>query len=142
MASKRGERLDGDAEGRQDDHVGGGEGGRRLAGVAQEADALATQPIVDVGIVDDLAGEEDPPVGELEPRLVGVVDGAIDAVAEPELAGQVHGEPARRVAVVVGLDRGDQRAVVVLGQLAGDLALEVEALLEDERRHERDYRIS
>ena len=55
------------------------------------------QPVVDVGIVDDLAGEEDLPVGELEPRLVGVVDGAVDAVAEPELAGQVHGEPARRV---------------------------------------------
>ena len=39
------------------------------------------------------------------------------------------------VPVVVGLDRRDQRAVVVLGQLAGDLAFEVEAPLENQGRH-------
>ena len=42
------------------------------------------QLVVDVRVVDDLAGQEDAPVGEPPARLVGVVDRAIDAVAEPE----------------------------------------------------------
>ncbi len=92
----------------------------------------AAQPLVDVRVVDDLAGEEHALVRELQPRLVGVVDGPVDAVAEAELAGEVHGEPALLVAVVAGLDAGDQFAVVVRGELAGDLALEVEPLLEDQ----------
>ena len=41
-------------------------------------------------VVDDLAGEEDVAAGEPRDRLVGVVDGAVDAVAEAELAGEVH----------------------------------------------------
>ena len=52
------------------------------------------QLIVDVRVVDDLAGEEDVAVGKAPPRLVGVVDRAIDAVAEAELAGEMDGEPA------------------------------------------------
>ena len=56
---------------------------------------LAAQPIVDVRVVDDLAGQEDAPVGKLLARLVGVVDRAVDAVAEPELAREMDGEPPR-----------------------------------------------
>ena len=47
------------------------------------------QLIVDVRVVDDLAGQEDVAAGEAAARLVGVVDGAVDAVAEPELAREV-----------------------------------------------------
>ena len=70
--------------------------------------------------------------GELEPRLIGVVDRAVDAVTEAELAREVHGEPAPLIAVVAGLDVGHQGAVVVGGELAGDLALEVEPFPEDQ----------
>ena len=64
-------------------------------GVAEEADALRAELIVDVRVVDDLAGQEDLPVGKPLARLIRVVDGAIDAVAEAELAREVHGETAR-----------------------------------------------
>jgi hypothetical protein len=123
--------FDGDAEGGEDDDILGGERVPRLAGVRQEADALRPQLVVHVR-VDDLAGQEDAPRRELEPRLVGVVHRPVHAVTEAELAGQVDGEAAGVVAVVPGLDVGDQVAVVTGGELAGDLALEVEALLEDE----------
>ena len=52
--------------------------------------------VVDVRVVDDLAGQEDLPVGKPLARLVGVVDGAIDAVAEAELAREVHGRAVPR----------------------------------------------
>ena len=35
-------------------------------------------------------------VGELPPRLIGVVDRPVDAVAEAELPGQVHRQAAGR----------------------------------------------
>ena len=68
----------------------------RLALIAEEANALRTKLVVDVRVVDDFAGQEDGAVREAAPRLVGVVDGAIDAVAEAELAREMDGEPARR----------------------------------------------
>ena len=82
--------------------------------------------------MDDLAGEEDVAPGEARHRLVGVVDGAIDAVAEAELAGEMDGEPALLVAVVAGADLVDERAVVRGGELARDGLFHVEALAEDE----------
>ena len=68
----------------------------RFARIAEEADALRAQLVVDVRVVDDFAGQEHLPVGKPLARLIGVVDGAIDAVAEAELAREVHGQPARR----------------------------------------------
>ena len=59
---------------------------RVFVGIAQKADALRAQLIVDVRVVDDLAGQKDVAVGKALARLIGVVDGAIDAVAEAELA--------------------------------------------------------
>ncbi len=50
--------------------------------------------VVDVRVMDDFAGQEDGAVREAAPRLVGVVDGPIDAVAEAELAREMNGEPA------------------------------------------------
>ena len=65
-----------------------------LGRIAEEADAGGAQPIVDVRVVDDLAGQEDVLIREAPARLIGVVDGAIDAVAEAELAREVDGEAA------------------------------------------------
>ena len=75
-------------------------------------------------------------VGKPAPRLIGVVHGPIDAVAEPELAREEDGQPAVLVTVVVGLDRVDELAVVALGEDARDFVLEVEALTEDDWGHE------
>ena len=69
-------------------------------------------------------------------RLVRVVDGAVDAVAESEFAREVHRQPSRAIGEVVGLDLLDDRAVIVVGEHAGDGMLQVEALAEDQRRHE------
>ena len=103
-----------------------------LARIAQEPDAGVAQLVVDVRVVDDLAGEEDVAIGKPPARLVGVVDGAIDAVAEAELAGEVDGEPAGVVAVIAGADVVDDAAVVGRRQLARDGLLHVEALAEDQ----------
>ena len=88
--------VHGHAEGRDDHHVALAQPGRRLAGIAQEPDAGGPQLLVDVGVVDDLAGQEHPLVDEPLPGLVGVVDRAIDAVTEAELPRQVDGQPAAR----------------------------------------------
>ena len=61
---------------------------------------VGAQLLVDVRVVDDFAGQEDASIGKALARLVGVVDGAIDAVAEAELAGQMEREPARLVGEV------------------------------------------
>jgi hypothetical protein len=126
---------DGDAEGRQDHDVVGADMVERLARVGQEPDAQRPELVVHVRVVDDLAGQVDRPIGKARPRLVGVVHGAIDAVAEPELLREVQLEAAGPVLIPIRLDRGDQAAVVVLGQLAGDGLLEVEALPEDQWWH-------
>ena len=67
-------------------------------GIGQEADALGAQLVVDVRVVDDLAGQVDGTIGKPLARLIRVVDGAIDAVAEAELAREMDGEAAGRVA--------------------------------------------
>ena len=67
-------------------------------------------------------------IGKALARLVGVVDGAIDAVAEAELAREMDRQPAGAVGEVVGLDALDELAVIVLGQHAGDGVLQVETL--------------
>ena len=72
----------------------GPSGRPRSPGSRQEADAGVAQPIVDVRVVDDLAGQEDVAAGEPPARLIGVVDRAIDAVAEAELAREMDGQPA------------------------------------------------
>ena len=76
-------------------------------------------------------------IGKPLARLVGVVDGAIDAVAEAEFAREVDGQPARRDSVKSSaLIRSTSVAVIVLGQHAGDGMLQVEAFAEDEGRQQ------
>ena len=129
------ELVDRDAECGEDHDVGRAEFAPAFVGVAQEADALRAQLIVDVRIVDDLPGQEDLLRRKALASLVRVVDRAIDAVAKAEFAGKVHGEPAGFKAIVLRLDVPDQLAVVTVGQNAGHFVLEVEALAEDQRRH-------
>ena len=90
------------------------------------------QPLVDVGVVDDLAGEKDVAPGKSRDRLVRVVDGAVDAVAEAELPGEMHGEASLFVAIVAGAHLVDESAVVRRGELARDGRLHVETLAEDQ----------
>ena len=66
------------------------------------------------------------------PRLVCVVHGAIHAVAEAELAGEMDRDASRFVREVVGADLFDDGAVVGRRKLAGDGLLHVEALAEYE----------
>ena len=82
-------------------------------------------------VVDDFAGQEDPTVGEASSRLVGVVDGAVDAVTEPEFAREMHRQAPRLIGEVVRLHLVDERAVIVVGQHAGDGVLQVEAFAEN-----------
>ena len=102
--------------------------------VAQELDAHRPQLFVDVRVVNDLAGQVHRHGRKALARLIRVVDGAIDAVAEAELAGEMHGEATDAVGEVVGLDAIDDLAVIALGQHAGDGILEVEAFAEDQGR--------
>ena len=62
----------------------------RFAGVAEEPDAERPQLVVDVRVVDDFAGQEDRAIGKAGAGLIGVVDRAIDAIAEPELPREVQ----------------------------------------------------
>ena len=123
-----------DAERRQHDHVVGAQRLARLVGVAQKLNAFAAEAIVDVRVVDDFAGQKHAAVGKSLARLIGIVDGAVDAVAEAELAREMDRETAGPVLKVVGLDLLNEIAVVVLIQLGRDRIFQVEALAEHERR--------
>ncbi len=52
--------------------------------------------LVDLGIVNDLAENEEPAVLENLPRRVGEIDRALDAVAKSELLRQPHRDVAHR----------------------------------------------
>ena len=123
-----------DAECRQHDDVIGAQ--RRTVGVrvAEKLDALAAQPVVDVRVMDDFAGQEHTAIGKPLSRLIGVVDRAIDAVTEAELAREVDREAAGSVLKVVGLNLLNEVAVVVLIQLGRDRRLQIEAFPEHEGR--------
>ena len=85
---------DGDAKGGQDDDILAAECRPALSRIAQKSNASSPEPMVHMRVVDDLAGQKHRPVGEPLPRLIRIVHGAIDAVAEPELVREVNGETA------------------------------------------------
>ncbi len=101
--------------------------------VGQELDALAAQPIVHMRVVDDLAGQEDAAIGKALARLIRVVDRAVHAVTESELAREMNGEPPLAKLKVFRFDLLDEIAVVVLIQLGRDHVFQVEALAKHER---------
>ncbi len=131
---------DRDTECREDHHVVGPGVIQAFRRLAQKADAHRPQLVVDVRVVNDLAGQEHAAFGKPLARLIRVVDGAVDAVAEPELARQMDREPAAAEREVVGLDGVDERAVVVVGQAPGDGLLQVEALAKNEGGHPSECR--
>ena len=59
-------------------------------------------------VVDDLTDEVDHAVWELPPRLVGVVHGPIDPVAEAELASEMDRQSSRSEGEIVGADAIDE----------------------------------
>ena len=125
--------ADRDAERRHDHHVvrkHGGEVELAVRAMMQELDAHLLELPVHVRIVDDLAHQEEPAVGELVAGLVGVVHRAVHAVAEAELAGQPEGERAHVERVVAGPEQVHEPAVVVRAPLLLDRALEAETLAE------------
>jgi hypothetical protein len=125
------EQRDRYAERRQDHHVGGAQLVERLPVVGEEADSHRAQLLVDMRVVDDFAGEEDLAVGKALARLVCVVDRAIHAIAEAELASEMHGEAPRAIGEVLGLDPFDDGAVIVVSEHPGDGMLQVEAFAKD-----------
>jgi hypothetical protein len=82
--------------------------------------------------VDDLARQEDVAVGETPASLIRVVDGAIDAVTEAELACEVQRQPARLVTEIRGANAIDEAAVILGGELGGYRFLEIQAFPENE----------
>ena len=134
--------LDGDPEGRQDHDIISAKRLGVLVRIREKPDPVVAQPLIDVRVVDDLAGQEDVPSREPPPRLVGVIDRPVDAVTEPEFPGEVQREPAGRKVIAAGADLVDDRAVVGRRELACDGLFHVEALTEDERGsgHLPDYR--
>ena len=98
--------------------------------VREDLDPHLAQPVVDVRIVDDLADEKNPPIGEFPARLVGVLDRALDAVAEAEFAGEPDRDVPDHERVVVRAQLVDDPPVVVRRELVLDLRLEPEALPE------------
>src|SRR5439155_16351336 len=91
-----------------------------------------------VGIVDDLAHQEQAAIRELGPRLVRVLDGAVHAVAEPELVRQPEGQVAHDEGVAAAADHIHDAAVVVSGERTLDRALESEAPAEVGLWHEAE----
>ena len=88
---------------------------------------------VDVGIMDDLAGQEDAPFRKLHARLVRVFHGALNAVAEAEFLRQAHADPPRLERVLTAAQQVDELARVVTGQRVLHLGAEAEPLAEVHR---------
>ena len=107
--------------------------------VMQELDAHLLELPVHMRIVDDLAHQQQPPVGKLVAGLVGVVDGAIHAVAEPELAGQPERQRTHLEGVIAGAEQVHEAAVIIGVPLLLDRALEPEALTEISAVHALTY---
>ena len=76
--------------------------------------------------MDDLADQNDPTLGKLSSRLVGVLHSALHAVAEAELSRQPDGDIARGQGVIACLHAIYERALV-RGKVLLDLGLETEA---------------
>ena len=91
--------LDRDAERRQDDDVVGAEPvGRVRRGRERNRMPAPRSRSLTCGLWMISPVRKTLRPGNRATRLVGVVDGAIDAVAEAELAREVHGQPAGVVA--------------------------------------------
>ena len=125
------QRRDGDTERRQDDHILRTETVDGVRIVGKKTDAHRPELLIDVRIVNDLAGQEHVAVGEAFARLIRVIDRPIDTVAEPEFTREMQRQPAGTKDEIVRLDPIDERTMVIVGQHAGDGMLQIEAFAED-----------
>ena len=125
--------LRGHAERRQDHHVLRGDmsevEGAGLVRVEEPNSHFGHAPI-HVGVVNDLTHQVDAAVGKLVDRLVRVIDGSVDSVAEAELLGEAHCDVPERVRVAPRANALDQGGVVCGVDEGFDLGLEAEALAE------------
>ena len=104
----------------------------RSSGIAQEADAVGAQAIVDVRVVDDLAGQEDagargsarPPGRRSRPRG--------RRRSRSRTPREMDGQPPFVVTEAGGADLVDEAAVIGRGELSRNGLLHVEALAEDQ----------
>ncbi len=76
-------------------------------------DAFFIELAIDLGIVDDFAKQEDAIVGEDAAGGVGEVDGAFDAIAEAEVAGEANDGLADLDDAAFSAYGVDERAAVV-----------------------------
>ena len=89
--------------------------------VGQKLDSGLFQFVVYERIVDDLAGQKDATVGEFGDRFVSVLNGSLDAVAEPEFVGQAERQGADLEPETMGFHQIDDSAAVVFLELRTDL---------------------
>jgi len=101
-----------------------------VGAMGQQRDPHMPELLVDMGVVDDLTDQEEPPIRKLGSGLVRVLDRAIHSVAEAKLPRQPEGQSTCLEAVLVGPHRLDHRTVVIGVQPARDLVLEAKALPE------------
>ena len=101
----------------------------------KEADSLSLQFPVDVRVVDDLADQENAAVWKSGHRFIGVFDGPLDAVAEPEFLGQSKCEVAYFEPETIGSHPVDDLAAVVFLEFGTDLRAQSKALLEVRLAH-------
>ncbi len=97
---------------------------------ARMLDAHRLDALVDVGVMNDFAGEKHAAIGKLAARLVGVIDGAIDAVTKAELFRELEVETAGRRFVAQGFEAFDDGALIGTRQNRPDLGFQAETLLE------------
>ena len=96
--------------------------------------------MIDFRVMNNFPHNEKAPILENLVRGVRQIDCAFDAVAETELAREMHAEPARLEHVVRGLDLGDEIAVVTGLENVRDFVAAIEAFAEDQRLGlQRDY---
>src|SRR5882762_435385 len=96
----------------------------------QEFDAHRGEVLVDARVVDDLADQERALAGKLGARFVRILDRAVHAVTEAELAGEpeCHVADLQRVSRLA--DEIDDTAVIIGRKRAFDRAFEAEAFAE------------
>ena len=129
--------ADRDAERRQNHDVVRTERGTVFARVGKDVNPFFAEAVVDVRVVDDLAGQQHALRGEFLPSLVRVIDRAVHAVAEPEFLRQVERETSARLNEPGCLEVVDDAAVVGSSQVGCDRFFEVETLTEDDRGHDQ-----
>ena len=122
-----------DAERGQNHHVAGRhvrEAFDRIARIGEDVDAHRLDALVDVGVVNDFAGEKHAAIGKLPAGLIRVIHGAVDAVTKAEFFRELEVETAGTRFIAHGLEAFDDGALVGTRQNRSDLGFQAETLLE------------